>query len=114
MTSVYRDAYDAGYDAKLKYNPNSQEYLPPQLKIIGGTVRGIATGIGLASEAVHYAIDKRKGRATVRSLGAPVSPISPNDLPAGQEVEPQHHVNDDNEDVDSIEWQWAQPHFSIP
>lgn len=39
MTSQYRDAYDAGYDPDLKYNPNAQEYLLIQLKIIAGAVR---------------------------------------------------------------------------
>ena len=63
MTSAFRDTYNAGYDPDVKYNPNALEHLPIQLKTIGGIFEGIGTGIGLASGAVHNALDKRKGRS---------------------------------------------------
>lgn len=54
------DDYDAGYDPKLGYNKNAFEHRPVHVKAIDHVVKGIGSGIGLVSEAIHHQKDKRK------------------------------------------------------
>ena len=60
MISKYPSEFDAGYDTNLKYDPNNFKNEPIQFRILGGAVRGLAAGIGLASEAAFSASDKLK------------------------------------------------------
>ncbi|KAK7729414.1 hypothetical protein SLS57_001899 [Botryosphaeria dothidea] len=55
--------YEAGYDPKLGYNTNAFEHRPIHLKAIGSVVRGIGSGIGLVSEAIHHQMDKKHERS---------------------------------------------------
>jgi hypothetical protein len=69
--------YESGCDAKLGYNRNAfqTENKPPQLVLIGKTVKLVAAPIGLVSEAIHNYRDKMRAKsdAITSAVDTPVT-----------------------------------------
>ncbi|KAH7060760.1 hypothetical protein B0J12DRAFT_737062 [Macrophomina phaseolina] len=102
--------YDAGYDPKLGYNPNAFDNRPIPLKAIGSVVRGIGSGIGIVSEAIHHQIDKKHERSQASSSNTPkqTTDSAPGEAVPNQQQQHDDYDDDDEDDpLDTNDADWA-------